>query len=337
MLDLSNTTCLELAKCPLLLRRTLLAYQVAKKTFCVGGLTKALKTIDMKIMVKTLWVSALLISPLLGFSQEESSESEEPIVLFHDTRVVNGHSVEVLEKNTFDLRITHRFGDAGRSSSGRTLFGIDNATDIRIGFEYGITDAFMIGAGRSKGAGIYSEFWDGLAKYKILSQSSTMPVSFTAVVGSFFTSMQKDPNLSSPTAFQKTAHRFSYFSQLIVAHGFGEWVTLQLSPTWVHRNFVAADDRNGTFAVGAVAKVKILNKLSFITEYYWTPKRNVAVLNQEFISPLAAGIEFKTYAHAFQLVFMNSAGIGEGQFIPYTSSKWLEGGFRFGFTISRHF
>jgi hypothetical protein len=291
----------------------------------------------MKSLAYITTLGLFVFAPTIGYSQDEAAPEEEPIVLFYDTRVVNGHSVEVLEKNTFDLRITHRFGDAGRSTSGRTLFGIDNATDIRIGFEYGITDNLMIGAGRSKGAGIYSEFWDGLAKYKILSQSAEMPVSLSAAVGAFFTSMPKDPNPSSPTAFQKTAHRFSYFSQLIVARGFGEWVTLQLAPTWVHRNFVAADDRNGTFALGAVAKVRILNKVSFITEYYYTPKRNVAALNQEFISPLAAGIEFKTYAHAFQLVFMNSAGIGEGQFIPYTASKWLEGGFRFGFTISRHF
>jgi hypothetical protein len=49
------------------------------------------------------------------------------------------------------------------------------------------------------------------------------------------------------------------------------------------------------------------------------------------------GIEINTYGHVFLLNFVNSRGIGEGQFIPYTKSKWSEGQFRFGFTIARKF
>jgi hypothetical protein len=37
------------------------------------------------------------------------------------------------------------------------------------------------------------------------------------------------------------------------------------------------------------------------------------------------------------LNFINSRGIGEGQFLPYTSSSWSDGEFRFGFTIARKF
>ena len=59
--------------------------------------------------------------------------------------------LKFFEKNMLDFRISHRFGDIAVPSSGRTLFGLDNSTDIRIGFEYGITDQFMVGFGRSKG------------------------------------------------------------------------------------------------------------------------------------------------------------------------------------------
>jgi hypothetical protein len=37
--------------------------------------------------------------------------------------------------------------------SNTVLFGLDNSADIRIAFEYGITDKMMIGLGRSKGTG----------------------------------------------------------------------------------------------------------------------------------------------------------------------------------------
>ena len=55
------------------------------------------------------------------------------------------------------------------------------------------------------------------------------------------------------------------------------------------------------------------------------------------MNPFGIGIEINTYGHVFLLNFVNSKGIGEGQFIPYTSSKWSEGQFRFGFTIARKF
>lgn len=264
------------------------------------------------------------------------SSNSQNAQLFFDTRVVNGHSVETLEQGTFDLRISHRFGDAGVSNSGRTLFGIDVAADIRIALEYGILDNLMIGFGRSKGAGPYTEVWDGLAKCKILSQGKNLPVSLSFNLGMFFTSMQKDGMLTSPTYFKKSAHRFSYSSQLIVARKFADVVTVQLTPTYVHRNLVAWDDENGLFSLGGVVKLKVYKKVSVIAEYFLnTVSRTIQGV--EYVNPLAAGIEFKTFAHNFQIVFMNSRGLGETQFIPLTSSRWLDGQFRLGFTISRHF
>jgi hypothetical protein len=295
-------------------------------------------------MDKILKIGLFLLFPLQIVAQEagdwsefsDSTANTETALLFNDSRVVNGHSVETLEKGTFDLRITHRFGDAATGGSGRTLFGIDQATDIRIGFEYGITGNFMVGLGRSKGSGPLTEVWDGVAKYKILSQSEKMPVSLTVTGAAFFTSMKKATDTTLPTAFTRTAHRFSYSSQFIVARSFADMITIQLAPTWIHRNFVAYDDNNGLFSLGSVVKVKVYKKLSLIAEYYLNAgKRTYTGITP--VNPLAAGVEIKTFAHNFQLVFMNSAGIGEAQFIPYTASKWSKGQFRLGFTISRHF
>ena len=50
---------------------------------------------------------------------------------FLDTRVINGHSVETLEKGALEFRIQHRFGDiAGDQGGAQTFFGLDNAADI---------------------------------------------------------------------------------------------------------------------------------------------------------------------------------------------------------------
>jgi hypothetical protein len=54
--------------------------------------------------------------------------------------------IETLKKGTLEFRIEHKFGDAAGDLGGiNTLYGLDNATDIRFAFEYGLTNNLMIG------------------------------------------------------------------------------------------------------------------------------------------------------------------------------------------------
>jgi hypothetical protein len=280
----------------------------------------------------------VFFSHISYFSQAESETSvASAIEAFTDTRVINGHATETLEKGTFDLRITHRFGEIATPSSGRTLFGLDNSTDIRIALEYGITDEVMVGFGRSKGFSPYSELWDGLIKYKLLEQNSKFPVTVSIASSAFFTSMRASRDSTSITSFRKPAHRFSYYSQLLISKCFGNKLTVQLAPGLLHRNYVTFGEKNSLFALGGMIRYNFYKKLSLVGEYYHLFRAEQTVNNITYQQPLAIGLEIKTYAHVFQLNFMNSEGIGEGQFIPYTFGKWFDGQFRFGFTISRHF
>ena len=271
-----------------------------------------------------------------GFENENSgSTTLDPA--FNDTRVVNGHSVESLEARTLDLRISHRFGDIAVPSSGRTLYGLDNSTDIRIGLEYGINDQLMIGLGRSKGAGPFLEVWDGLVKYNILRQTEKIPLSLSFASSVFTTSMLASIDSTHVTSFEKLSHRFSYFSQLLLAYNLNNVLSVQIAPALLHRNYVSFEDQNTNFVLGFMAIVKLYKKISLVGEYYYIMRDQNIINNLEYNNPLAISVEIKTHAHVFQLNFMNSKGIGEGQFIPFTQSKWLDGQFRFGFTISRHF
>ena len=115
----------------------------------------------------------ILLCPFISFGSLSSQEDwdfdkkNQNKHLFLDTRAINGHTVKLLEKEVLELRITHRFGEIATTQSYRTLFGLDNSSDIRIGLEYGITENFTIGGGRSKGAGPFLEVWDGLLKLGI--------------------------------------------------------------------------------------------------------------------------------------------------------------------------
>lgn len=272
-----------------------------------------------------------------NFEEKDSTEEVHPVTNFYDTRVINGHSTAMFKKGTFDFRVGHRFGNIATPASARKLFGLDQSSDIRIAFEYSILDQVQIGLGRSKGYSPYSELWDGFIKYVPFQQSNKFPLSLGAVTSVFFTSMLPSTDSSSMLNFRKTAHRFSYYTQIMISRNFFNYVTLQLAPGLMYRNFVAYDDQNLNFSLGAMLKVKIWKKLSIIGEYNWVFRKNKTVLGRTYVNPLAFAIEYKTFAHSFQINFMNSGGIVEGQYIPYTTSQWKKGEFRLGFTISRQF
>ncbi len=291
-------------------------------------------------MSKTLVLTLTILSSTISLAQDDEwdlEDVESSVVLFNDTRVINGHSSKTLEKGMWDLRITHRFGDVAVPNAGRTLFGLDNSTDIRIAIEYGITDKLMAGIGRSKGFAPYSQYWDGLVKYAIVNQSEKSPVSVSFVSSVFATSMQAATDSTAITSFSKVAHRFSYYSQIILAKNLFDKLTLQIAPGMLYRNFVAHDDQNLNFSLGSSLRYNFYKKLSFLVEHYALFRTNNTINNVEYVNPLGIGLEIKTFSHVFQINFMNSEAIGEGQFLPYTLGKWVDGRFRFGFTISRHF
>jgi hypothetical protein len=144
--------------------------------------------------------------------------------------------------------------------------------------------------------------------------------------------------------YPEFAHRLAYSAQVNISRKFGEHLSLALMPTYVHRNYVAADDVNGLFSLGAAFNYKFTKGLGIIAEYY--PTFHDSALRTELSNSLSAGVEWTTNGHNFKVVCTNSRGFSETQFIPYTYSRWIDedadgnnivGQFRLGFSISRNF
>jgi hypothetical protein len=279
----------------------------------------------------------------VGFAQEgekaeEKQEIKEVQETFNATRIINGHSVETLKKRILEFRIEHRFGDiAGTNGGVQQFYGFDQAADIRFAFEYGISDKWMVGLGRSKGTGApYKSLVDAFTKYRILTQENgRMPLSMTAVLAGTGTYMKASDDLTQVTSFPKVAHRFAYTTQLLLARKFGERISIQVMPTYVHRNYVKIDDVNGLFAVGGAINYKITKNIGIITEYYHDfHKDDVRLTNKKSLS---FAFEWITSGHNFKLNLTNSRGFTESQFIPYTFADWTKGEFRLGFSITRNF
>lgn len=289
-----------------------------------------------------------LISVSFTYAQEDTlafdgviegpEEAEYVEDVFSSTRVINGHSTEMLEKNVMEYRIEHRFGDiAGTNGGVQQMFGFDNSADIRMAIEYGITDNINIGIGRSKGNGTpYRSLIDGYAKYRILRQKKNqMPISMAILGTASFTYMKASSDISQVSSFPNWQHRFAYCGQLMISKKFGSWYSLSLSPTVVHRNYVASTDQNTLFSLGGAMRFSIGKSMGIVVEYFHVfDDPNLRTTN---FNSLGVAFEFETFGHNFTINLTNSTGFGEAQFITNTYSNWLKGQFRLGFTIGRKF
>ncbi len=267
---------------------------------------------------------------------EEDTNSVEDT--FESTRVINGHSTETLRKGVMEFRVEHRFGDIGGTDGGiQTLYGLDNSSDIRIAFEYGITDDLMVGFGRSKGTGNpYRSLLDGFAKYKILQQQKVgCPVTVTGIATATYSYMKASSDMSQVSSFPLWQHRLAYVTQLSIARKFGKRCSASLTPSMVHRNYVGADDVNTLFAMGYAFSFPISKKVAILVEYYQTFQDED--VRKQNTNSLGVAIEWVTFGHNFTINLTNSKGFVESQFIPYTFEQWSKGQFRLGFCIGRKF
>ncbi len=248
---------------------------------------------------------------------------------FKSSRVINGHSMEMIGEGTLDFRILHRFG---RISDGfYEMFGLDRAS-MRMGFDYGISPNLMVGFGRSTA----KKEMDAFVKYRILWQSKgskNNPVSLVWVSGITMNGL-KDP-IGNPEVPVTLSRRLGYYHELIIGRKITDGLTLQLSPTWVHRNIV--DNQlipNELFAIGFGGRVKFTQRLAFVWDYGYVINRFPSNL---LANPLSIGLDIETGGHVFQLHFSNAVGMNERAYLSDTNGDWLKGDIQFGFNLSRIF
>ncbi len=246
---------------------------------------------------------------------------------FKATRVVLGQSVVNPAKGNLIFVIQHHFGYVNQGIY--EFFGLDQAT-IRLGFEYGITDWLMVGIGRSS----YGKIYDGNVKIKILRQSSgkkNMPVSVN-YFGSIGISTLR---IEDKTIDYYFTNRLTYLNQILIARKFSPGISLQLSPSLVHRNLVETpQDDNNVWALGAGGRFKLSKHTSINAEYFYVLSSQTAA---QYHNTFSIGFDVETGGHVFQLYMSNSEGIIGQNFIPGTTGDWLKGDFLIGFNITRTF
>ena len=251
---------------------------------------------------------------------------------FKATRLINGQTIETVGKNHLNFWISHRFG-AINSGFIENFFGLDEAR-IRLGLEYGITDKLTVGIGRSS----QEKMYDFYAKYKLLRQSNSMPVTLTLYGSNGLSTVATGSPLESGTVmkYYDNLERMTYTGQILLARKFSERFSLQIMPTFLHFNRAETiDTPNNMVALGVGGRMKLSKRLSISGEYYYADFNRPA--NSNYHNSLALGFDIETGGHVFQLHFTNSRGMIERQFIAQTTKQWSDGGIFYGFNIARSF
>ncbi len=259
--------------------------------------------------------------------ENDATEKEYVSGAFKSSRVIMSHSIEMLKEGVLDFRILHRFGNFNLGIS--QLFGLDQAT-IRLGLDYALSNNFTIGVGRSS----FNKELDGFLKYRLFRQSTgvgAQPFTLVLVGGSTLNTSRLTDSIQK----SKFSYRLGYYSLAIIGRKFSNAFSLQLAPTFLHRNYVTSrEDKNNLFATGIGGRIKLTNRVSLNADYYYVFNQNETL---KLHNPLSIGFDIETGGHVFQLHFTNAVGMNERVFLTETNNNWWNGDIQFGFNISRVF
>lgn len=266
---------------------------------------------------------------LLDILGEEEETIEYVNASFKTTRVINVQSLENVGNGVLDLKISHRFG---RLNSGAyELWGLDQA-DMRIGLDYGINDWIMVGAGRNSA----NKTYDAFIKLKPIRQSvgkRKMPLSVLWYSG--ITTNTVASRTNKDVEEFKFKHSLVYTHQLIIGSKISKATSIQLTPTFVHRNLVATTaEKNNVLILGIAGRQKITKRIAINAEYFYILPDQVA---SNISNSFSIGFDIETGGHVFQLHFTNSEFMSDNGFLTNTIGTWGDGDIHFGFNVSRVF
>jgi hypothetical protein len=279
------------------------------------------------ILTFCLFNSILLYSQIEGLKDNAPDKTMYTRLTFKSSRVIIGQSVETTPNGYLTLLVSHHFGAV--NTGFYEFFGLDQAS-TRIGVEYGFNDFMSAGFGRST----YNKTWDGYLKFRALKQSTgkkSMPLSMSVFANIAINTLK----LADPKQKDYFDARLSYCTELILARKFGKLFSLQIAPTYIHKNLVdTPEDHNDLFSVGTGVSFRVSEMVSLNGEYhYLLPDQNLS----QTTNSLSIDCDIKVGQHVFQLFFTNSQGNFEEAFITETTGKWTDGYIYFGFNIHRYF
>lgn len=250
---------------------------------------------------------------------------------FESAWLTDNQTVMVPKKKSLEFIIQHRFGIVNNGY--KDFYGLFAPSNIRLGLNFVPINKLSVGAGLTK----ERMQVDLNAKYAIFKQTENnrMPVSV-----SFYGNMVIDTRNKSN--FTYGVHRFSYFSQLMVARKITERFSAQVSGSFSWFNNVEGyvdskgqiqkKMKNGHLAIEVMGRYKFSDKSAIIINYD-QPLTQHPTNNPH--PNIAFGLETTTDSHAFQVFAGNYYGLVPQSNNFFNQHDYTKGQFLIGFNMTR--
>ncbi|AXR69406.1 DUF5777 family beta-barrel protein [Leptospira mayottensis] len=224
----------------------------------------------------------LLFLPLFALSAQEQKKSA-----FLGSSLIHMPSTEDVGKNGLDFRFNHRFGNA--KSASYDFLGLDNGANTQLSLDYGLTDRITIGIARTS----FQKTYEARGKIRLITQNSNFPVtvSFFGVFGqetakqnifygpylkisSGYPTVDSEANKRLNTYELNYSDRQSTLVSFLISRRFSDFFSLQLSPMFVHRNFVKEHLSNDRTGLDVSFRIHLFKRLDFTFGTIFSPKRD---------------------------------------------------------------
>ncbi|PRX57905.1 DUF5777 family beta-barrel protein [Flagellimonas meridianipacifica] len=286
----------------------------------------------MKIKIYPLVVLCTLAISNMGYSQsllesleKEQEETSYPIqATFKATRIGLGQSVETRKQGGLEISANTRFWNIPQETQ---AFVADRVTS-RFGTSYAFTDRFTLGVGVTTFDGIF----DAYGKYRLVYQKTGKgsPISITLFQNA---SLKTNPgrSINQTGSFSE---KLSFGTQLLLARKFTRNFSLQLSPTFIHRNStIDPEDPTNHFALGFGGRYRIGGHVSVTSEYYYLAN---PIESSTTFDAFSLGVNWELTDLMLQFYMTNSHNIADDVFITQTRNNFntRDGNFFFGFSAT---
>jgi hypothetical protein len=257
---------------------------------------------------------------LLGLI-DDNPKTIPVMATFKATRIVNAQSIEMPKPRILEFVILHRFGSMANGAY--DLFGMDEAV-IRFDLEYGFSDRLSIGIGRSS----LNKTYDIFSKLKIVDQRTghrSFPISLVLFTKMEIETIMKDMDMQD---------RYTYDVQFLLAKKLNRSLSLQLMPTFIHRNLVEThNDHHDLISLGIGGRIKMTRRTSINYDTFFPIGKRGETYKQGW----GIGYDIETGGHVFQLMVTNARGSFESEYIENASGAFEDLNLYLGFNISRAF
>lgn len=280
----------------------------------------------MRLIKLLLSFSILFLVYNMSYAQMERERVNPGGVIqetFWAPNLVAMETTENISAKNLNVTIMHSFGILTERTL-QNFFGFDISPNVRLGLDYGITDRWSIGIGRTT----FDKVVDLRSKITLFRQTKdgSVPLSL---------SLKGDIGLTTRENNRPISEDLNYLISVPISKKISETISLQVAPMYAHFNNISGiiARENDAFTLGLGGEYHISRRYALIAEYYPVLSETESDIKNAF----SLGLNIETGGHVFQLFFASSQWHTEQHVISTNTDNFWAGDFRFGFNVNRIF